>query len=68
MLLPQGDSGTTEEDLEHSMVSLFRQRPDAAQKLERWMERRSQESSEDIPKSFRRLCKQAHEAAQQNPP
>ena len=68
MLWPPGDSGATEEDLECSMVSLFRQRPGSAQKIEEWMERWSQESSRDVPESFRRLCKQAHKAAHQNPP
>lgn len=56
----------TAEDLEHAMVSLFRRRPSAAQKLEQRMERWGQEWHSDIPESFQRTCKQAYEAAQQN--
>ena len=38
MKWPPGEGGTTEEDLERSMVLLFRQRPGSAQKIEEWME------------------------------
>jgi len=76
---PPGSGGMTEEDLERSMLSLFRQRPGAAQKLEWWMERRSQkleqwknhyiqERARDISESFRRFCRRAHEAAQRDAP
>jgi hypothetical protein len=61
---PPGADGTTEEDLYRPMVLLFRQRPDAAQNLEQWMERWSQTNREDIPDSFQRICRQAQEAAQ----
>ena len=63
-----GSGGMTEEDLEHSMVLLFRQRPGAVQKLEQWMERWSQINSGDIPEPFKRTCEQAHEAAQRDAP
>jgi len=63
-----GDGGVTEEDLEHSMVLLFRQRPGALQKLEQWMERCSQWDGKDMPESFKRTCERAHEAAQRDAP
>jgi len=65
---PPAPGGTTEEDLDHVMVLLFRQRPGALQRLEQWMERWSRRDSGDIPESFKRICKQAHEAAQQDGP
>ena len=68
MVWPPGAGVMAEEDLDRSMVLLFRQRPGASQKLERWMERWSQEHGEEVPESFRRLCGQAHEAAQRDPP
>ena len=58
------NGGMTEEDLERSMVLLFRQRPDAAQKLQQWMETWSQQHVARIPEPFERACKRAHEAAQ----
>ena len=64
---PSGADGTTE-DFEHSMVLLFRQRPSAFQKLERWMEQWSQRNNEDIPESFQRICKQAQGAVQRDAP
>jgi hypothetical protein len=57
--VPEGDLG-------HSMLLLFRQRPGAVRKLEQWMERCSQIRGVDIPEPFKRICKQAHEAAQQD--
>jgi hypothetical protein len=55
----------TEGDLDRLMLSLFRQRPGAAQKLEQWMERWSKRSREvKIPKSFPRICKKAQQEAQ----
>jgi len=65
---PPGAGGMTEEDLGSSMLLLFRQRPGAAQKLEQWVGRRSQHWKEDIPESFQRICKQAHEEAQRDAP
>ena len=59
----RGVVGVTEEDLESSMLLLFRQRPGAAQKVEGWMERWSQERKEDVPESFRRIFERAHGAA-----
>jgi len=68
MIWPPEAYGITEEDLSYSMLLLLRQRPGALQKLEQWMERRSQEKSENIPESFQRICKQAQEAARQDTP
>jgi hypothetical protein len=39
MVWPPGSGGITEEDLDHSMLLLCRQRLGAVQKLEQWMER-----------------------------
>ena len=67
MLLPKGlDPG--EGDLGHSMTLLFRQRPGAVQKLEQWMEQRSQRAGKDVPESFKQAHKRAHEAAQRDGP
>ena len=68
ILWPPGADGITEEDLERSMQLLFRQRPDAAQRLEQWMGRWSENHSEEIPESFQRICRKAHEAAPQDTP
>ena len=55
----------TGEDLEHSTLLLFRQRPTAAQRLEQWMERWSQQHHwKRIPESFQRILTRAHEAVQ----
>ena len=59
-----GIEGVTEEDLEDSMLLLFRQWPGAAQKLEDWMERQSQRWEWNIPVSFQRICERVHEAVQ----
>ena len=53
MVWPLAVDGVTEDNSDHSTVSLSRQRPGSAQKLERWMKRWSQESGKDIPESFR---------------
>ena len=66
MVWPPEAGGMTEEDFDCMMVLLFRQRPGASQKLEQWMERWSQKRGRDIPESFRRLCKRAHEAARRD--
>ena len=58
MVWPPG-AGEITEDLEHSVLSLFRQQPGAAQKLRQWMERWSQANREEIPDSFQRICEQA---------
>ena len=79
MVWPPGADGMTEEDMERSMLLLFRQRPGAAQKLEQWMKRWShnreqwetwfsQERARDICVSFRRLHRQTNEAAQRYVP
>ena len=55
-----------EEDLEHSTLLLFRQRPGADQRLEQWMERwRKRFPWRRVPESLQRILTQAHEAAQQ---
>ena len=60
------ETSKIEEDLECVMVLLFRQRPGAAQKLKGWVEQWSRECDEDMPESFQRVCKRAHEAAQRD--
>ena len=61
---PPEASGMTEEDLDRLTLLLFCYRPGAFQKLEKWVERWSQESGKDAPESFRRICKKAQEVAQ----
>ena len=68
MIWPPGACGITEEDLDHPMMLLFREQPDAAQKLERWMERWSKTNDEGIPNSFQQICRHAQEAAQHDVP
>ena len=69
MLSPWKANAMAKGDFGHSMLLLFHQRPGAVQKLEQWMERWSQKYPfNHIPESFQRICKQAHEAAQQDPP
>jgi hypothetical protein len=60
--------GMIAEDLDRSTLLLFRQQPGATHKLERRMERWSQQCSRDVPESFKQICKQAHEATQQASP
>ena len=66
MIWPPEAGGITEEDLDHSMLLLFRQRSDAARKLEQWMERWGQSNYKTIPESFQRICRQAQEAVQRD--
>lgn len=66
MVWPPEADGIAEEDLSHLVLSLFRQRPLAAQRLEQWMERWSQQRGRDIPESFQRICGQAREAVQRD--
>ena len=57
---PEGGK-TTEEDLKHVMFSLLHQQPGAIQKLEEQMEKWGNRWSwNNIPESFRQICKQAH--------
>ena len=58
------------EDLESVMTVLFRQQPTAVQELTQWMERwNSREGSKEcVFKVFQRICRQAHEASQQDLP
>ena len=67
-LLPWKANAMVEADLGHSILLLFRQRPGAVQKLERWMGRWGQKRGIDVPESFKQICKQAHEAAQRDAP
>ena len=68
ILWPPEADWITEEDLSCLILLLSRQRPGALQKLEQWMERCSQINGENMPESFRRICKQAWEAAQRDTP
>ena len=63
---PEADDSATIEELEHVMISLFKQQPNAAQKLEQWMKQWSQECNEEIPETFYQVYKQAYEAVQWN--
>jgi hypothetical protein len=54
---PPEKGETTEEDLEHVMLSLAHQRPGTIQKLKQWMEMRSKRESHNIvPESFHQIC------------
>jgi len=67
MIWPPGVGGTTEEDLERMTLLLFHHQPGVVQKLIHWMERwRSGGSDREVPESFKRICAQAREAAQQD--
>ena len=66
MLLPRQADAMAEGELGRSMLLLFHQRPGAVQKLEQWMEQWGQTHDRDIPESYKQICKQAREAAQQN--
>ena len=68
MTWPPGAGGDTEEGLDDSTLLLFRQRPEAVQKLEQWMEQCYETHGNDIPEPFKQICKQAHEAAQRDAP
>jgi len=66
MVWPPEGGKTTEEDLQHVMLSLFYQQPDALQKLEEQMEQWGEQWSWiEIPESFRQTCKQVHDKAAQ---
>jgi hypothetical protein len=66
MLWPPEAGGITEEEVDRSMLLLCRKRPGAVQKLEQWMEQWGETHDNDIPESFKRVCQEAHEAAQQD--
>ena len=69
MAWPPETGSTAEGEVRDATLSLFRQRPGAAQKLEEWMERWSERSGKAVPESFRQVCEQVrHEAAQQAGP
>ena len=60
MLWPPETGITTEADLRHVSLSLFRQRPGSVWKLGwRLVERWREERPEGVPESFRRVCDQA---------
>jgi len=65
MMWPPEGGKTTEEDLEHAMLSLFHQKPGALQKLKEQMEPWSRRPSNKIPGSFEKICKQIHDKAAQ---
>jgi len=44
------------EDLERTMLSLFRQRPGAVKKLERWIQRSSMPQAPDSLECLRWIC------------
>ena len=60
-MFSRGAERRTQEDLENPMLLLFRQRPDAAQNLERWIEQWSQQRK-DILELFQPIFTRAQEA------
>ena len=68
MVWPPGAGGITEEDPGRFMPPLFRQQPDAGQKLEQWMERWSEANHEAIPGLFQEICTRAQEEALRDAP
>ena len=68
IIWPPEVGAITEDDLGRLMQLLSRQRPGAIQKLTQWMEQWSKKSGKEVPKSFERICKQVHKAAQQGLP
>jgi len=66
MVWPPESGHTTEEEFEHMLLSLFHQQPSVLQKLEEQIEQWSQAYQQNrIPKSFKQVCKQAHDKAAQ---
>ena len=66
MVWPPEGGQTTEEDLGNVMLSLLHQQPGTLQKLKEQMEQWSKEWSEnEVPESFKQICKQAHDKAAQ---
>ena len=64
MVWPPEGGKTTEEDLEHVMLSLLHQQSGALQKLEEQMEQwRGSRHQHEIPGSFKKICKQVHNKA-----
>ena len=65
MVWPPETGSATEEDVRGVMLSLFRQRPEAIQKLDRWLGRWSERHGE-VPERFQQICVRARpEAARQ---
>ena len=62
MVWPPWDGKTTEEDLEHTMLSLFHQQPDSIQMLERKLG--SWGRSESFQRISKWVCEQAQQTAQ----
>ena len=56
MAWPPEGGETTERDLGHVTLSLFRQRPGAVQKLVLWVKRWNKKCHQDVPESFRWIC------------
>ena len=67
ILWPRG-AGEAEGDLERAMTLLSHGQPGAIQNIERRVGLWSRESGQGIPESFQRICKQVHEAVQQDGP
>jgi hypothetical protein len=62
MVWPPEKGETTEEDLEHVMLSLAHQQPGAIQKLKQWMELWSRSWFKNIvPESFHQICAKAEQ-------
>ena len=57
-----------EKELVRAMALLSHNQPGAIQNIERRVERWSKERGQDVPESFQRICKQVHEAVQQDEP
>jgi len=56
---PPEAGSTAEEDVRRVMLTLFRQRPGAIPKLERWIGRWSVNHGKAVPENFRQICEQA---------
>jgi len=64
MAWPPEEGETTEEDLRHITLLLFHQLSGTIQTLERWIEKWNYGYGQ-IPESFQRICKQAHDGSAQ---
>ena len=64
MVWPPGDGQTTEEDLEHAMLSLLHQKSDSIQELEGKISRWGSGRIESFQRISERVCEQAQQATQ----
>lgn len=60
MLWPPGVSGQTEEALRHITLLLFKQQPNAIQKLKGWMEQWRTKWWCKVPETFQQICDEAN--------